>query len=70
MNNQTMIITAVVSFLAGVVVDRIVYNSLHTVGTLNIDKSDPEKDSYSFDVDDLDKLSTKKVIILKVNTTK
>ena len=36
-------------------------------GTLKIDNSNPEKDIYRFDVDDLDGLSKKKHIILKVD---
>lgn len=36
-------------------------------GTLNIDRSNPEKDLYLFDVGDLEKLPKKKYIVLKVN---
>jgi hypothetical protein len=35
-------------------------------GTLNIDHSNPEKDVYRIDIEDLDKLNKKKRIILKV----
>ncbi len=38
-------------------------------GTLRIDHSNPEKDVYRFEIDDLDKLSTKKHIVLKVDNT-
>lgn len=38
-----------------------------TYGTLRIDHSNPEKDVYRFDIDDLDSLSKKKRIILLVD---
>lgn len=38
-------------------------------GTLRIDHSNPEKDVYRFEIDDLDNLSTKKHIVLKVDNT-
>ena len=38
-----------------------------TCGTLRIDHSNPEKDIYRFDIDDIDSLSKKKRIILKVD---
>lgn len=45
-----------------------IFNRTQTsCGTLRIDHSNPEKDVYRFDVDDLDKLSKKKRIILKVD---
>lgn len=39
----------------------------HTYGTLRIDHSDPEKDIYRFEIDDLDALSKKKKVILAVD---
>lgn len=38
-----------------------------TDGVLRIDHSDPDKDVYRFDVNDLDGLSRKKRIVLKVD---
>ena len=38
-----------------------------TYGTLRIDHSNPEKDVYRFDIDDLDSLAKKKRIILLVD---
>ena len=35
-------------------------------GTLKIDHSDPEKDVYNFEIDDLDCLSSKTKIVLKI----
>ena len=36
-------------------------------GTLRIDHSNPDKDTYRFEVNDLDNLSKKKRIVLKVD---
>lgn len=38
-----------------------------TDGTLKIDRHNPSKDVYTIEIDDLDKLSKKKRIILKVS---
>lgn len=47
---------------------KIVLDKRRTMGTLKIDHSDPERDRYLFDLgDNLDKLSKKKRIILKVD---
>lgn len=37
------------------------------VGTLRIDHSDPVKDLYRFEIDDLDKLNKKSMIVLKID---
>lgn len=44
-----------------------IYYIKRTCGTLKIDHSNPEKDVYRFDVDDLDSLAKKKRIVLKVD---
>lgn len=36
-------------------------------GTLKIDQISSDKDTYRFEIDDLDKLATKKYILLKVD---
>lgn len=38
-----------------------------TSGVLRIDHSNPEKDSYRFEISDLDSLSRKKKIVLKID---
>lgn len=35
-------------------------------GVLKIDHSDPEKDRYLFEIDDLEKISEKSYIVLKI----
>jgi hypothetical protein len=39
------------------------------LGTLKIDHSDPEKDLYRFEIEDLDGLSKRRAIRLKVTNT-
>lgn len=52
----------------GVIISSIVlslrYEKIH--GTLKIDNSNPEKDVYRIEIDDLDNLSSKKRIVLNV----
>ena len=43
-----------------------ILNPWTTSGTLLIDRSDPKKDLYRFDIDDIDKLARKKKIIVKI----
>ena len=43
------------------------WRNSRTDGTLRIDHSNPDKDVYRFDVDDLDKLPKKKRILLGVD---
>lgn len=58
--------------LIGLLVGSIVSNIIFFIhyrkaGTLRIDHSDPAKDVYRIEIDDLDGLSKKKHIILKVD---
>ena len=52
------------------VTSRIIFIKRHTLGTLYIDESDPEKDKYYFAMDDIACLSNKKKVVLKVKNTK
>lgn len=59
-------------FAFGVVLGVIIASVLklvRTAGTLKIDCSDPKKDLYMFEIDDLDSLSKKKRVTLKVVKT-
>jgi hypothetical protein len=58
--------------LIGLLVGSIVSNIIFFIryrkaGTLRIDHSDPEKDVYRIEIDDLDGLIKKKNVILKVD---
>lgn len=59
------------SFLIGLAVGILIFclytlNPWTTRGKLKIDHSNPEKDLYRFEIDDLDKLTNKKRIIVKI----
>ena len=64
MNTYRWIAIGVISVL---IIKDIIFYIINKVGTLKIDHSDPEKDIYRIDINDLDKLSKKKLIILKIN---
>lgn len=66
MNNVQVLIGG---FLMGSLIGTIISIAYikRTSGTLRIDHSNPEKDLYRFDIDDLDSLSKKKRVILNVD---
>ena len=61
------VIFIILCSLIGSVITWIIFSCKTAYGTLRIDHSNPEKDVYRFDVDDIDKLSKKKRIVLKVD---
>ena len=58
-------------FALGVIVGFLVCMLINTVlraaGTLKIDRSNPDKDQYLFEIKDLDSLAKKKKIVLKID---
>lgn len=57
-------------FLVGIIIGILITLLtvlLSTSGILRIDHSNPEKDLYRFDIDNLDELSRRKRIVLKVD---
>lgn len=58
-------------FLIGTVIGSIVSNIIFYIrtgsGTLRIDHSNPDKDLYRFEIDDLDKLDSQKKVLLKID---
>ena len=58
-------------FALGVIVEAIfasIYESFISArGTMRIDHSNPEKDLYRIEIDDLDKIKSKKIITLKID---
>ncbi len=60
------VLTVLFAFI-GLHVYRIWYLNHHTDGTIKIDRSNPEKDVYRLEIDDLDNLSKKKRVILKID---
>ena len=57
----------VVSSLLGSIVTVLIIFLKSVRGTLRIDHSDPNKDIYRLDLDDLDVLTKKKLVILDID---
>ena len=57
----------VVSSLLGSIVTVLIIFLKSVRGTLRIDHSDPNKDIYRLDLDDLDVLTRKKLVILDID---
>lgn len=56
----------VIAFVASVITS-VIYHHRTAEGTLKIDRTNPEKDIYRLDIDDLDNLATKKRIVLNID---
>lgn len=54
-------------FVGLIVAGLFLWNPWTTTGTLRIDHSNPEKDLYRLEIDELEDLSKRKRIILKVD---
>lgn len=59
----------VLGLIIGGVIVRIIHIRNTAVGVLLIDHSDPERDIYQINIENLDILSKKKQVVLKVNNT-
>ena len=57
----------IVVFVVGLLMNVINRLLERPAGVLKIDRSNPEKDVYRFEIDDLDSLHKKKRIVLKVD---
>lgn len=55
-----------IGLVSGVLITRLMYG-ISPSGTLKIDHSNPDKDMYRFEISDLDSLSKKKHVVLKVD---
>lgn len=62
------LILFVCSFVSSIVTMMVMYLT-SARGTLRIDRSNPEKDVYRIEIDDLDALSRKKKVILDVDNS-
>lgn len=56
-----------VGFCVGMLVNELLLYLKKCSGVLRIDCSNPEKDSYRFEIDNLDELHKKHFVILKVD---
>lgn len=62
------VFACIISGLVGASLVWLYYHKVHfTSGTLKIDHSNPEKDSYRFEIDDLSKLNKKTWFILRID---
>lgn len=57
----------IVGILVGMVVAVIIYTACKIAGVLKIDHTNPDKDIYRIEIDDLSKLDHKSRIILKID---
>lgn len=60
------IIISVVAFVSGWIVRWIFYR-IKTLGTIHVNTSNPKKDVYTFEFNDLKDLETKRFVTLKVD---
>ena len=61
-----MVLNFILVFFLGVVITLVVISRL-SAGIIKIDRTNPDKDVYRLEIDDLDKLAKKKYILLRVN---
>ena len=61
------IIIGLTLFVAGAIFYRFIWLRISNAGTLLIDRSNPEKDIFRFDVDNFDNLNKKRWVVLRVN---
>lgn len=59
----------IIGVISGIVACMIAQKFRKTIGTLKIDMSDPEKDVYRLEIDNLDAIPNMKYIRLRVDTT-
>ena len=64
---MTEFVFVLAGFLFGVLITTLVFISRSTSGTLKIDRTNPDKDVYRLDVDDLDHLAKKRRVVLKID---
>lgn len=57
----------IVGFVVGLLMNVVNRLLERPAGVLKIDRSNPEKDVYRFEIDDLDSLRKKKRIVLKID---
>lgn len=60
-------LTFVLGVIFGVIITNILIQLRSKHGTLLIDQSNPEKDKYRFEINDLSSLAKKKHIVLRID---
>lgn len=61
------IIIGLALFVVGALLYRFVWLRISNAGTLLVDRSNPEKDIFRFDIDNFDNLNKKHWVVLKVS---
>lgn len=59
----------ILGLVAGLFISSFVWFTKVTVGTLKIDHSNPDKDVFKFEIDDLTSLTKKKFVFIKIVNT-
>ena len=57
----------IIGVMLGSIITNIIFYALPASGKLRIDHSNPDKDVYRIEFRDLDKLTKKKCVILKID---
>lgn len=57
----------VLAAISGSLITSLVYSFRSVFGILRIDRTNPQKDVYRFDIEDLDKIYKKKYVWLKID---
>lgn len=61
------LITHAISLVLGSIITNLIFYIRSASGTLKIDHTNPEKDVYRIEIDDLDKIDNKKNIVLRID---
>ena len=64
---MTLWLCWVIGVVVGIIITSVFWIVRSGHGVLNIDRTDPNKDVYRLDINDLDGMAKKKHILLKVN---
>ena len=57
----------VLAAIGGSLITSLIYRFRSVFGILRIDRTNPQKDVYRFDIEDLDKIYKKKYVWLKID---
>ena len=57
----------VIGIICGSIVTNVIFAIKSASGVLRVDRTNPEKDLYRFEINDLDAISKKKLITLRID---
>lgn len=61
------LIAHAIGLVLGSIITNLIFYIRYASGTLKIDHTNPEKDVYRFEIDDLDKIVNRKNIVLRID---